>query len=32
MEINIQTVEKTPNDRKEKNNEDTVIISPVFEQ
>ena len=32
MEINVQTIEKTPTDMKEKNNEDATIISPVFEQ
>ena len=32
IQIDIQTVEKTPTKRKEKNNEDTTIISPVFEQ
>ena len=32
MEIDIQTIEKTPSDIKEKNNQDTVIISPFFEQ
>ena len=32
MEIDIQTIEKTSTDRKYQNNEDTVIISPIFEQ
>ena len=32
LELYIQTVEKTPDDKQEKNNEDIAIISPVFEQ
>ena len=32
MEIDIQTIEKTSTHRKAQNNEDTITISPIFEQ
>jgi hypothetical protein len=32
MEIDVQTIEKTPTNREEQDNEDADIISPIFEQ
>ena len=32
LELDIQTIEKTPDEQQEKNNEDIAIISPIFEQ
>ena len=32
LELDIQTLEKAPTDKQEKNNEDIAIISPIFEQ
>ena len=32
LELDIQTVEKTPDDKREQDNEDIAIISPIFEQ